>query len=132
MRPVSRGWLRESGLLPGESAKQQLHAACTARATSCPAGALPALTAVWRLPRLRQVPRAVLGAFFSSSTTRLSSVSSASVPPSAPVGRASLGQALAGHGLSTPPHAVPSQHALLLTLVLFLRCFLKDLRPCLV
>ena len=63
----------------------------------------------------------------------LSSVSSASVPPLAPVGRASLDQALAVHGLFSPPHAVPSQLALLLlTLVFFLRCFLKELRPCFV
>ena len=68
---VPRGWLRESGLLPGESAKQPLHAACTARATRCPVGALPASRAAWRLPHLRQMPRAALGAFFSSSATQL-------------------------------------------------------------
>ena len=130
---VSRAWLSESGLFPGESAMQQLHTACTARVTGCPVSPPPAVRAVWCLPRLRQTPRAVLGAFFSSFATPLSSVSSASVSRSGPVGRASLGQALAVCSLSSPPHAVPSQLAQpLLTPVLFVRCFIKELRPCFV
>ena len=84
-------------------------------------------------PHPRQMPRAVPSSFFHSLPTRLSSVSSAFVPSLAPVGRAALGKALPVYGLSSPPHAVPSQLILpLLTVVHSLKCFLKELRSCFV